>query len=88
MSRALAAIALACVLAAGACATRRSGYSGTVQTESVAVGSQIGGRVVQVDVAVGTRVHRGSIVLALDPALLRAQYDQARAGSGGRPTPR
>jgi HlyD family secretion protein len=57
-------------------------YSGTVQTESVAVGSQIGGRVVEVDVAAGSHVHRGDIVLRLDSGLLQAQYDQARAQQG------
>jgi HlyD family secretion protein len=62
-----------------ACGGQGGGYSGTVQTESIAVGSQVGGRVVEVDVAAGTHVHRGSIVLRLDPAILQAQYDQALA---------
>ncbi|HXP92065.1 MAG TPA: HlyD family efflux transporter periplasmic adaptor subunit [Candidatus Binatia bacterium] len=74
-----AAIAAAAVLAVAACGAQGPKYSGTVQTESVAVGSQTGGRIVEVAVAVGTRVHHGSVVLRLDPALLRAQYDQARA---------
>jgi len=71
--------AVAVVLLAAACSGQSNGYSGTVQTESIAVGSQVGGRVVEVDVAAGSRVHRGSIVLRLDPAILQAQYDQAQA---------
>lgn len=66
-------LALLCACSAPA------GYSGTVQTESVAVGSQTGGRVIEVDVATGSRVHRGDIVLRLDPALLQTQYDVAVA---------
>jgi HlyD family secretion protein len=71
--------AAALVVLAAACSGQNGGYSGTVQTESIAVGSQVGGRVVEVDVAAGSRVHRGSIVLRLDPAILQAQYDQAVA---------
>jgi HlyD family secretion protein len=69
----------AALLALSSCAGRRPAYSGTVQTESVAVGSQVGGRVVAVDVAAGTRVLRNSVLLRLDPSLLQAQRDQAVA---------
>jgi HlyD family secretion protein len=71
--------AAALVVLAAACSGQSGGYSGTVQTESIAVGSQVGGRVIEVDVAAGSHVHRGSIVLRLDPAILQAQYDQAEA---------
>lgn len=74
-----AAIAVAAILALGACGAPGPKYSGTVQTESVAVGSQTGGRVAEVDVAAGSRVRRGSIVLRLDPSLMRAEYDRAHA---------
>jgi multidrug resistance efflux pump len=70
---AFATLALLCACGAPA------GYSGTVQTESVTVGSQTGGRVVQVGVSAGSVVHPGSIVLRLDSALLQAQYAQAVA---------
>ena len=65
--------------ALAACSARAPSYSGTVQTESVAVGSQVGGRIVAVGVRAGTRVVRGAVLLRLDPAMLQAQYDQARA---------
>lgn len=72
-------LAPALVLALGACGTHPPTYSGTVQTESIAVGSQIGGRIAEVDVAVGTVVHRGTTILRLDPTMLRAQYEQSVA---------
>src|SRR6185312_304356 len=69
-----------------ACGAQAPKYSGTVQTESVAVGSQTGGRIVAVDVAAGSRVRRGAFVLHLDPSLLRAEYNrslaQARQSAG------
>jgi HlyD family secretion protein len=71
-------IALAATFFLCACAGP-GGYSGTVQTESVSVGSQTGGRVVSVNVTAGSVVHPGSVVLRLDDSLLRAQYLQAQA---------
>jgi HlyD family secretion protein len=71
--------ALAVALALSACGQGGHAYSATVQTESVAVGSQVGGRVVEVGVAAGMRVAPGAVVLRLDPSQLRAQLDQARA---------
>jgi HlyD family secretion protein len=71
--------ALIALVAISACASHPPAYSGSVQTESVAVGSQTGGRVVEVDVAAGSTVRRGSVVVRLDPGLLGAEYDQARA---------
>jgi len=70
---------LALVCAASSCSPPPPAYSGTVQTESVAVGSQIGGRVAEVNVSAGSRVQRGSVILRIDPGMLGAQYDQARA---------
>lgn len=61
------------------CAGAAPRYSGTVQTESIAVGSQVGGRVVEVDVAAGTVVHPGSVIVRLDPSMLQAQLDEALA---------
>jgi membrane fusion protein YbhG len=72
-------VSIAALLALSACVGRPPAYSGTVQTESVAVGSQVGGRVVKVDVAAGTPVQRGSVLLRLDPSLLQAELDQAAA---------
>ncbi len=73
------AAGLALVCAASSCSPPPPAYSGTVQTESVAVGSQIGGRVAEVNVSAGSRVQRGSVILRIDPGMLGAQYDQARA---------
>ncbi|MGR4065667.1 MAG: HlyD family secretion protein [Vulcanimicrobiaceae bacterium] len=70
---------MALLVAASSCAPQGPAYSGTVQTESVAVGSQIGGRVSEVKVSAGSRVQRGSVILRIDPSMLGAQYDQARA---------
>jgi HlyD family secretion protein len=62
----------------GACSAPPT-YSGTVQTESITIGSQTGGRVSEVYVAAGSHVHRGSIVLRIDDSLLQSQYEQAVA---------
>jgi HlyD family secretion protein len=72
-----ALLAAACIVSA--CASAPPGFSGTVQTEYVSVGSQVGGRVIETDVSAGTRVRRGDVIVRLDPAMLRAQYDQAVA---------
>jgi HlyD family secretion protein len=71
--------ALALALALAACSGAVPAYSGTVQTESIAVGSEVGGRVVATAVATGSRVRRGSVLLRLDAAQLQAQYDQSVA---------
>jgi HlyD family secretion protein len=68
-----------CCLALVACAARTSHFSGTVQTEYVSVGSQVGGRVIETDVAAGSTVKRGAVIVRLDPALPQASYDQALA---------
>ena len=68
-----------CCLALAACAAPTSHFSGTVQTEYVSVGSQVGGRVIAVDVAAGTPVKRGTVIVRLDPSLPQATYDQALA---------
>ena len=62
-----------------ACASHAASYSGTVQTESVAVGSQTGGRIVQTYVSAGSPVRRGYNIVRLDPSGPQAQYDQAKA---------
>lgn len=72
-------IALVAALAFSGCGQARHVYSATVRTESVAVGSQIGGRVAEVDVAEGSRVVRGAVVLRLDPSMPLAPVDQSRA---------
>ncbi len=68
-----------CCLALVACAAQSGHFSGTVQTEYVSVGSQVGGRVIQTGVAAGTTVKRGAVIVRLDPALPQATYDQALA---------
>ena len=54
-------------------------YSGTVQTESVTIGSMTGGRVVDVAVSTGMRVRRGQLIVQLDDAQLHADLAQAQA---------
>lgn len=61
-----------------ACAAPGGGYSGTVQTEFSAAGSQIGGRVIETDVQAGSRVTRGAVLVRLDPAILSAELEEAR----------
>ena len=65
------------------CAAPSPGFSGTVQTEYVSVGSQVGGRVIETDVSAGQTVKRGAVILRLDPTMPQATYDedvaQARA---------
>ena len=61
------------------CAPPAPGFSGTVQTEYVSVGSQVGGRVIETDVSAGQTVKRGAVILRLDPAMPQATYDQAVA---------
>ncbi|HUN28935.1 MAG TPA: HlyD family efflux transporter periplasmic adaptor subunit [Alphaproteobacteria bacterium] len=61
------------------CAASPPRFSGTVQTEYVSVGSQVGGRVIETDVAAGQIVKRGAVVARLDPAMPQAQYDEAVA---------
>ena len=73
------AIALSIALVVAACSSRGPVYSGTVQTESVAVGSESGGRVAVIEVAPGSLVRRGSVILRLDAAELEAQHAQAVA---------
>ncbi len=68
-----------CCVALVACAAQTSHFSGTVQTEYVSVGSQVGGRVIEVDVAAGRTVRRGAVIVRLDPALPQATYEQAVA---------
>ena len=69
----------AAALLLSGCAQSNQEYSATVQTESVAVGSQVGGRVAAIYVAPGKRVARGFVLLRLDDSMLRAQADQAHA---------
>jgi HlyD family secretion protein len=68
-----------CCLVLAACAAPTAHFSGTVQTENVSVGSQVGGRVIETDVAAGKTVKRGAVIVRLDPALPQATYDQAVA---------
>jgi multidrug resistance efflux pump len=75
-----ALLLLCCGLAA--CAPPAPRYSGTVQTESIAVGSQLGGRVVATFIAAGSRVRRGEVLLQLDGAQLTAERDEAAAEAG------
>ena len=61
------------------CAAPAPRFSGTVKTEYVSVGSQIGGRVIETLVSAGRTVQHGTIIVRLDPSMLQAQYDEATA---------
>ncbi|HTU68836.1 MAG TPA: HlyD family efflux transporter periplasmic adaptor subunit [Candidatus Baltobacteraceae bacterium] len=67
------------VLALAGCNASPPGFSGTVQTEYVSVGSTVGGRVIATEVSAGQTVRRGAIIVRLDPALPQAQYEEALA---------
>ena len=70
------------VAALSACGSPTAQYSGTVQTESVSVGSQVGGRVVEVDASAGQTLRAGAVIARLDPAMLQADLNQAIAQEG------
>jgi len=77
-----AAVILSC-LAFAACSSRSEfAYSGTIQAESAAVGSTIGGRVTAVRVASGQRVRAGQTLVTLDGDAQLASLAQARAQLG------
>ena len=80
VARRVSGALLCCAFAA--CAPAAPRYSGTVQTESIAVGSQVGGLVVATYIAAGSRVRRGEVVVRLDAAQLTAQRDEAAAAAG------
>ncbi len=53
--------------------------SGTIEAEEVRVAPELGGRVQELLVAKGEEVKAGQVLFRLDPTLLQAQLDQARA---------
>ena len=55
------------------------GASGTIEVEEIVVAAEAGGRVVEIPVAEGNSVERGSPLVRLDTALLLTQRDGARA---------
>lgn len=67
-------------------ATIRIQASGTIETTDIQVGSQVGGRILSVEVAEGANVQKGQVLVVLDPyqlpakrAALQAQLAQAQA---------
>jgi HlyD family secretion protein len=54
--------------------------SGSIEGEEVAVVSEFGGRIVQLDVSEGQQVAAGQVVVKLDDSTLLAQQAQAEAG--------
>jgi membrane fusion protein, multidrug efflux system len=53
---------------------------GTVQaSETVAIRSQVDGKLASVDFREGQEVHRGDVIAQIDPAIYQAQLDQALA---------
>ncbi len=53
--------------------------SGTVEADEVDIAPELAGRVVEVAVSKGDRVHQGDLLLRLDDTLLQAQRQQAQA---------
>lgn len=87
---ALSIAVIACATTASCSTSNAFAYSGTVQAESAAVGSTIGGRVVAVLVSPGQRVKGGQVLVRLDDSQQRAtlaqavaQLDQAQAAVAG-----
>jgi multidrug resistance efflux pump len=74
-----AAILVALTLIACSTNSDRYQYSGTVQAESAAVGSTIGGRVVAVDVQDGAEVKQGEVIVRFDARQTTADLDAAVA---------
>jgi multidrug resistance efflux pump len=54
-------------------------YSGTLEADQIAIAPEIGGRVSEVRVKEGDTVNAGDVLVQLDPALVDAQIQQARA---------
>jgi len=71
------------VLLLGACSGHSDGfaYSGTVQADSAAVGSTIGGRVTAVLVSEGAHVRKGAVIVRFDDRQQLAAYEAALAQS-------
>lgn len=78
---AIAVAAAAAALGASACGRSADtfAYSGTVQTDSAAVGSTAGGRVTAVPVRDGQLVHKGDVIVRFDDRQQRASYQTAIA---------
>lgn len=53
--------------------------SGFIEAEEVAVVAEVGGRIEEIYVDEGDRVHQGKVLIELDKALLQAQIRQAEA---------
>lgn len=53
--------------------------SGAIETTQVKISPELGGKVLQVNVAEGDQVTAGQVLVALDPALLQAQRAQAES---------
>jgi len=74
------ALAMFIALSVSACGSSNEfAYSGTIEAESAAVGSTIGGRVVAVEVAAGQQVRARETLVTLDDSAQRAALAQARA---------
>src|SRR5712691_883055 len=55
------------------------GASGTIETISINVNPEVGGRVLAVNFHEGDAVHAGDVLVQFDPILLQAQRKQAAA---------
>lgn len=72
----------ACSIFIAACSNQSSHvYSGTVQAETVQVGSVVGGRIVAVAVSDGAAVRAGQVIVRFDDADARAALRAAQARS-------
>jgi HlyD family secretion protein len=53
--------------------------SGTISVDTVQIGAEIAGKILEISVEKGDAVNAGDIVFRLDDQVLQAQYDQANA---------
>lgn len=54
-------------------------FSGTIEADDAALGSKVGGRVIQVFVEEGDEVKKGDLLIQLDRDALQARHDEAKA---------
>ncbi len=79
-------LALGLVLVAGCNGDDKAtslGGSGTIEASTMAVTTEMGGRVAEVEVDVGDMVAEGQTLVTLDPALIDSQLAEAEAGLDG-----
>ncbi len=74
--------ALGAVLLIAACAPRERGLtaSGTIEATEVKIAARVGGEILGLPAAEGSRVEKGQVLVRIDPSTQELQLEQARAG--------